>query len=65
MRAFLYAVACLFITFAAFAQDGAVSSAPPETVSVTYVILFAVIFVGMIVGFFWYLWRNDEKSDGE
>lgn len=36
-------------------------NAPSETVSVVWVIVFGVIFLGSIVGFFIYLWHT-EKS---
>jgi preprotein translocase subunit SecY len=41
--------------------------APVETVDMVYVIIFCLIFVGMIVGFFIYLFMNDkkEKSDAK
>ena len=50
---------------AAHAADDAVSSAPVETVSVVYVIVFGVVFVGMIVGFFAYLWWNETRRKPE
>jgi hypothetical protein len=37
-------------------------NAPSETVSVVWVIIFGVIFIGSIVGFFWYLWWNERKQ---
>ena len=44
------------------AQEREAASAPPETVSMVYVVIFAVIFIGMIVGFFVYLFLNDRKK---
>ena len=38
------------------------ASAPAETVSMVYVVIFGILFVGMIVGFFIYLWMQDSKS---
>ena len=38
------------------------ATAPVETVSMVYVVLFGVIFVGMIVGFFIYLFMTDKKA---
>jgi hypothetical protein len=38
------------------------ATAPAETVDVIWVIVFGVIFIGSIIGFFIYLWHN-EKSD--
>jgi hypothetical protein len=46
-------------------QDEAAASAPSETVSVVYVVVFAVIFVGMIAGFFIYLWWNEKHKKPE
>jgi len=39
-------------------------NAPSETVSVVWVIVFGIIFIGCIIGFFIYLWHN-EKSSGK
>ncbi len=38
-------------------------NAPVETVDMIYVVLFGVVFIGMIVGFFIYLWMNDKKAE--
>jgi len=39
-------------------------SAPPETVSTVYVVLFGILFVGIVAGFFIYLWwSTKDKSD--
>jgi len=37
-------------------------NAPSETVSVVWVIVFGVIFIGSIIGFFIYLWHNEKRS---
>jgi hypothetical protein len=47
----------------AAAQEREVANAPVETVSMTYVIIFGVIFVGMIAGFFVYLFMNDKGEE--
>jgi len=50
----------------AHAQDEtAVNAAPPETVSVLFVIVFGVVFAGMITGFFWHLWMNERERKRE
>lgn len=49
--------------FAAKELDAA--SAPAETVSTVYVVIFGILFVGMIVGFFVYLWMTDDKKKPE
>jgi hypothetical protein len=38
-------------------------NAPSETVSVVWVIVFGVIFIGSIVGFFVYLWLTDKSGN--
>ena len=45
----------------AAAQEREVANAPVETVSTVYVVAFAVIFLGMIVGFFVYLFAKKEE----
>jgi len=47
--------------FAAAKEMEAVN-APAPTVDVVWVIVFGVIFIGSIVGFFWYLWWNERKQ---
>ena len=37
-------------------------NAPVETVSMVYIVVFGVLFVGMIIGFFIYLWMNDKSE---
>lgn len=37
------------------------ATAPAETVDVVWVIVFGVIFIGSVIGFFIYLWHS-EKS---
>jgi hypothetical protein len=65
MRSTSVTVLSLLAAAAAYAQDEAASSAPPETVSIIYVALFGLVFIGMIVGFFVYLfWRErDVKAE--
>ena len=43
--------------------DGA--NAPVQTVDMIYVVIFGILFIGGIVGFFVYLWWSDrdKKSD--
>jgi hypothetical protein len=38
------------------------ATAPVETVSMIYVVIFGILFVGMIVGFFIYLFMTDKKA---
>lgn len=53
----------LALSTSVFAQEAERSSAPVETVSMVYVVIFAVIFIGMIVGFFIYLFMTDKKPE--
>ena len=39
------------------------ANAPAETVDMVYVVIFGIIFIGSIVGFFIYLFMNDKKED--
>lgn len=48
----------------AAAQEEAVQ-APSEPVSMVYVVLFGVVFVAMIAGFFIYLWWNEKHKTPE
>jgi hypothetical protein len=57
-------VAVLFPAWAA-AQEMATPEKPVETVSVIYVVIFGVIFVGMIAGFILRLWLNERKNKQE
>lgn len=43
------------------AQEMAVEK-PVETVSTVYVVIFGLIFLGIIVGFFIRLWLNERKG---
>jgi hypothetical protein len=56
-----YLVAC-----SVYAQDEGASIPPAETVSVVWVALFGILFMGMIVGFFVYLWwKERHRKDGD
>lgn len=62
----LWSAVTLFLmsswVYAAGAELDRAADAPVETVDVVYVILFAVIFFGMIAGFFIQLWRNERRK---
>ena len=48
------------------AVNEAVANAPAEQVDMVYVVIFGVLFIGMIVGFFIWMWwadRNKKKAD--
>jgi len=36
------------------------ANVPAETVSTVYVVLFAILFFGMIIGFFGWMWWNEK-----
>ena len=67
MSRFLSAVTLFLMSSPLFAaakeMEGA--NAPAETVGMIWVIIFVVIFIGSIVGFFWYLWWNERKGKTE
>jgi len=37
--------------------------APADTVDTVYVVIFGVIFIGMIIGFFVYLFMSDKEAN--
>jgi hypothetical protein len=67
MSRFLSSILVLLLSGPAFAAvgDEAGASAPVETVGTIYIVIFGIIFVGMIVGFFVYLWMSDGKKKPE
>ena len=38
------------------------ADAPPETVGTIYIVIFGIIFVGSIIGFFIYLFMSDKNE---
>lgn len=65
MSRYLSAMAPFLVACSTYAQNEGASIPPADTVAVVWVVVFGVIFVGMIVGFFVYLWwkernRNDD-----
>lgn len=62
MSKFLSAVTLFLMSSPLFAALKEMDpNAPSETVSVVWVIVFGVIFIGSIVGFFIYLWHTEKK----
>ena len=61
-RIFIPIVMFLLSCTAYAAKEMDAASAPADTVSMVYVVIFGVLFVGMIVGFFVYLWISDKKK---
>jgi len=41
------------------------ANAPAETVDMVYVVIFGIIFIGMIVGFFVYLYMSDKEPNSD
>ena len=64
MSKLLSAVALFLISSPLFAamKEMDAANAPAETVDVVWVIVFGVIFIGSIVGFFIYLWHTDKNG---
>ena len=58
-------IAAVLAAAPAYAQDKAADIPPSKPVSVVYVILFALIVIAMIVGFFWRLWLNERKHKAD
>ena len=67
MSRFLSAVTLFLMSSPLFAaaKEMDAANAPADTVSMIWVIVFLVIFIGSIVGFFWYLWWNERKGKTE
>ena len=65
MSRYLSALVPFLVVFSAYAQEEGVGIPPAETVSVVWVVVFGVLFVGMIVGFFLYLWWNERKRNSD
>ena len=61
-RILLPVVMFLLSATAYAAKELDAASAPADTVSMVYVVIFGILFVGMIVGFFIYLWMSDKKK---
>lgn len=49
----------------AAAKEMEAASPPSETVDLVWVVVFGVIFVGMIIGFFVYLWHTEKNRKAE
>ncbi len=63
MSKFLSAVTLFLMSSPLFAaaKEMEAATAPSETVDVVWVIVFGVIFIGSIVGFFAYLWHSEKN----
>ena len=67
MQKFLSSVVFFLMSLPVLAATEAMSKAdaPAETVSMVYVVIFGVIFIGSIVGFFIYLFMSDKKEKSD
>lgn len=66
MSKFLSAVTLFLMSSPLFAAMKEMDpNAPAETVDMIWVIVFGVIFIGSIVGFFIYLWHNEKNRKPE
>lgn len=66
MNKILLPIVMFLLSGTAFAaKELDTASAPAETVSMVYVVIFGILFVGMIIGFFVYLWMSDSKKKAE
>jgi flagellar basal body-associated protein FliL len=66
MSKFLSAVTLFLVSGPLFAAMKEMDpNAPSETVSVVWVIIFGVIFLGSVVGFFIYLWHTEKNRKPE
>ena len=64
MSKFLSAIVLSMMPLWAFAASKEIESGAPaaaEMVDVMYVVIFGIAFIGMIVGFFVYLWWVEKK----
>ena len=62
MKQLLSAICALIVTASAFAVD-VKDAPPPETANVIGIALFVIVFVGLCVGFFAYMWWKQKKED--
>lgn len=67
MFKFLSAVTLFLIssTLFAAAKEMEAATAPSETVDVIWVIVFGVVFLGSVIGFFVYLWHTEKNRKRE
>jgi len=67
MSKFLSAIALFLMSSSllAAAKEMEAATAPAETVGMIWVILFVVLFLGSIIGFFVYLWHTEKNRKRE
>jgi flagellar basal body-associated protein FliL len=67
MSKFLSAVTLFLMSspLVAALKEADAATAPADTVDVIWVILFVILFVGSVVGFFVYLWLHEKNRKQE
>lgn len=67
MSKFLSAVTLFLMSSPLFAaaKEMEAATAPAETVDMVWVIVFGVVFIGSVIGFFIYLWYNEKNRKQE
>ena len=63
MNKYLLAIPLLLTTCLVRAMEAGADAPPAEPVSIVWVILFGILFLGMIAGFFVYLWWQERNRD--
>jgi preprotein translocase subunit SecY len=59
---FLMALFAMLPAWAAVAAEGVATQAPVETVDTIWVVVFGLVFFGLIGGFFFLLWLGEKKK---
>ena len=67
MSKFVSAVALFLMSSPLFAaaKEMEAATAPAETVDIMWVIVFGVVFIGSVIGFFIYLWIHEKNRKQE
>lgn len=60
MPRFFSGISLCLMSFLAHAVEPVVT-APPTNTDPTAMIVFVILLIGMVVGFFYFVWRNEQK----
>ncbi len=63
MNRIISGITLLLMTFSALAQDAPMVAAPQVDADPTGMIVFAVLLVGMIGGYVWYIYVKERKKN--
>jgi ABC-type uncharacterized transport system permease subunit len=63
MLKYLLPILLLFPSWLVHALEEGAAAAASEPVDMVYVVLFGILFFGMIAGFFVYLWWQEKHRD--